>query len=259
VRAAVRHPTLTFFLLTFLLTWMVWVPRALHPDGWAGTVGAFWSWMPAVAAVVTAAVLGRDALRDLGARLVRWRVGWQWYVLVLLGPAAFWGLVWSATAAAGWSDELGRPILLEQGVAGVLVILLVLVLTDGLGEETGWRGFALPRLLHRYGPIAASLLLGVVWALWHLPLFWTEGYPLAGSSPWVLLLELPAVAVVFTWIFQRTDGSALLAILLHAGLNLSTMSASVAGASARVTALVLILKWLVAAAIIATWMRSSRR
>jgi membrane protease YdiL (CAAX protease family) len=75
----------------------------------------------------------------------------------------------------------------------------------------------------------------------------------------VLLLELPAVAVVYTWIFLRTDGSILPAILLHAAMNVSTMSASVAGTSARVTALVVVLKWLVAAVIIIAWIRSRDR
>jgi hypothetical protein len=99
-----------------------------------------------------------------------------------------------------------------------------------------------------------------VWATWHLPLVWTEGSPLFGISPWVLFLELPAMAVVYTFVFLHTAGSALIAILLHAAWNASALNASVAGADdGRVTALVLVLEWLVAGAVIATWRAASRR
>lgn len=256
VRTLVRqYPTTTFFGLTFLLTWVVWVPRAIGPTGWAASVGMYWTWMPAIAAVVTAALVGGGALRDLGARLVRWRVGWRWYLLVLAGPAAFWALVWTVAAAAGWTGDLAQPMLIEQGVASVLVLLPVLALTDGLGEETGWRGFALPRMLDRLGPVVASVLLGLLWALWHLPLFFTEGLALYGGSPWLLLLELPAVSVIYTWVFQRTGGSVLLAILLHASMNLAVLNASMAGATVRVTVLVVLAKWLLAAVVIVAWRR----
>ena len=81
------HPVATMFLLTFGLTWVVWVPRALGAD--LGLVGRAWTWAPAVAALVTAALLGKAALRDWAARLLRWRIPWYWYVVVILGPAAF--------------------------------------------------------------------------------------------------------------------------------------------------------------------------
>ena len=83
-----RYPLVTFFLLAFAITWVVWVPRAAGVP--LGAVGQLWTWMPAIAALFAAALTGgRGAVRELGARLVRWRVGWQWYVVVILGPAAF--------------------------------------------------------------------------------------------------------------------------------------------------------------------------
>ena len=108
----------------------------------------------------------------------------------------------------------------DDGIVAVVLVLLVLCTTDGLGEETGWRGYALPRLLGLTGPLSASLLLGVVWAVWHLPLFWTEGSTLFESSILVLFLRLPATSIIFTWLFQRTRGSLWIAILYHAALNL---------------------------------------
>jgi hypothetical protein len=83
-----RHPVTTFFLLEFGITWVVWVPRAAGVQ--LGVLGQAWTWTPAIAALFAAALTsGRAAVRDLGARLVRWRVGWQWYLVVILGPAAF--------------------------------------------------------------------------------------------------------------------------------------------------------------------------
>src|SRR5215218_10094731 len=83
-----RHPLVTFFLLVFIITWVVWVPRASGAP--LGVVGQAWTWAPAIAALLAAALTGgRGALRELGARLVRWRVGWKWYLVVILGPAAF--------------------------------------------------------------------------------------------------------------------------------------------------------------------------
>jgi len=87
-----RYPLVTFFLLAFGLTWLVWVPRAAGAP--LDTVGMAWTWAPAIAALLAAVLAaaltgGRVAVRELGARLVRWRVGWQWYLVVILGPAVF--------------------------------------------------------------------------------------------------------------------------------------------------------------------------
>jgi membrane protease YdiL (CAAX protease family) len=230
-----RHPLATFLLLAFGLTWLVWVPRAMASQGllaseWPIVVGQAWSWGPAVAALLAAAITGgRAAVRELGARLVRWRVGWPWYAVVLAGPAAFSLAVAGAYAALGGSWVAPRAF--DGNLLGLIPFFVVLALTDGLGEELGWRGYALPRLLARHGALAASLSLGVVWALWHLPLFWTEGAVLYGRPVWLPFLELPAEAVIYTWIFQHTRGSALPAVLLHASSNLFALPQAAAAAS----------------------------
>jgi membrane protease YdiL (CAAX protease family) len=260
-----RHPATVFVLLAFALSWSIWVPRALVSQGllaarWPMILGAYWAWLPAVAAVITAALAGRGALRELGARLVRWRVRWWWYPIVLLGPGAYWGVMYTLALSVGWSDQLRQPLPVTEGLAVAVPLLLVLCLTDGLGEETGWRGFLLPRQLEHLNRLAASCLLGVIWALWHLPLFWTEGAALAGSSPLVMVVELPAVSIIFTWIFEHTKGSALIAILLHAAMNWWAFSA-VGGASQPwpVIALLLTSKWLLAAVIVLAWARQAGR
>jgi membrane protease YdiL (CAAX protease family) len=256
-----RYPVTTFFVLAYAITWLVWVPRALVSAGYLHSelpvaLGDFWTYGPAIAAILVAALWGgRAGLRELGSRLIRWRVGVGWYALVLVGPAAFWALVLGILTAVGWSAEIGQPMMIEQGVLAVVPLLLVLALTDGLGEEVGWRGYALPRQLERFGPGSASLLLGVVWSAWHLPLFWTDGSTLDGAPFWILLVELPAMSVLYTWVFVNTNGSTLLAVLFHAAWNVCTMSATVAG-TVRVALVIVALKWLLAAAVAAWWARS---
>ncbi len=214
-----RRPLATFWLLAFGLTWAVWVPRALT-GGEPGMLGPLSTYGPALAAVLTAALTGgRPALAALGRRLTRWRVG-RWWAVVLLGPAALWLVTVALTVALGGHPGDATPFAGTAGPVGVLVLLLVLALTDGLGEETGWRGSALPHLLRRTGPAAASLVLGLAWAVWHAPLAWTGGAVLEGTAIWLLLVQLPAVAVLHTWVFLGTGGSALTAIALHATTNL---------------------------------------
>ena len=104
------------------------------------------------------------------------------------------------------------------------LFLVILTLTDGLGEELGWRGFALPRLLTRHNALVASLILGVIWGLWHLPLVWTEGAPMYQLPIWLFLVDITAKSVLFTWVFLHTRGSVLLAMLLHAATNLFVVS-----------------------------------
>lgn len=221
-----RHPLVTFFLLAFAITWIVWVPRAA--DVPVGVVGQAWTWAPAIAAILAAALTGgRDAVRDLGARLVRWRVGWQWYLVVILGPAAFSLAVAGVYVLLGGSWAAATPPALREGPLMLLpLFLVILTLTDGLGEELGWRGFALPRLLTRHNALVASLILGVLWALWHLPLVWTEDSVMYHQPLWLLLVDITAKSVLFTWVFLHTRGSVLLAMLFHGATNLFIVSPS---------------------------------
>lgn len=224
------HPLLIFFLLVFPLTWVVWVPRAAGVP--LGMVGRAWTWAPAVAALLAAVLTGgRPALRQLVGRLLRWRVRWHWYVLVLLGPAVFSLATAGLYALFGGSWSTAIPRSFAAPVILLPLFLLILSATDGLGEEVAWRGFALPRLLARYNAVAASLILGVFWALWHLPLLWTPGVNAQQLPLWLLLPDIAAKSVIFTWVFLHTRGSVLLAALFHGSTNLFTVSpaASVTG------------------------------
>ena len=231
-----------FFVLTFVLTWVVWVPWAAGVP--VGVVGKLWTWMPAIAAILAAALTGgRSAVRRLLAALVRWRVGWRWYVLVIAAPAVFAAAVAGAYALLGGSWAVGFPAA-ANGLASLAVFLVVLTLTDGV-EELAWRGFALPRLLQRDRALVASVVLGVLWGLWHLPLLFTEGMTLFGQPIWLLLADIVAKSTLFTWVFLRTRGSVLIAALLHATTNLFVVSPTVAATgNLLLPGLALAAKWL---------------
>jgi uncharacterized protein len=239
-----RHPLVTFFLLVFILTWVVWVPRASGAP--LGVLGQAWTWIPAIAALLAAALTGgRGALRELGSRLVRWRVGWQWYVVVILGPAVFSLAVAGIYTLFGGSwAEAAPPAILAGPLLLLPLFLAILTLTDGLGEELAWRGFALPRLLTRYNALVASVVLGVIWALWHLPLLWTEGNGMFHLPVWLLLLDLTAKSILFTWVFLHTRGSVLIAMLFHGATNLFLVSPEVVSTGdLEVAVLAMVGKW----------------
>jgi membrane protease YdiL (CAAX protease family) len=254
-RHSPRRRVVLFFLLAYGITWIVWIPRALNPggffdSGFGAILGLVWSYGPALAAMATILITaGRSGLRELGARLETWRVGWVWYAVAILGPLALAALTGLVNMAAGGTFSAALSDIFEGGIVTVFLVLAVLCLTDGLGEETGWRGYALPRLLEFTGAVGASLVLGLVWASWHLPLFWTDGTSLHESSILVLFLRLPATSLLFTWLYQRTQGSLLLAVIFHAALNLFTAPPT-AGSTPVVAWIAVAVQWAAALALV---------
>jgi membrane protease YdiL (CAAX protease family) len=168
---------------------------------------------PACAAVVCAAALGGGrALRALWATTTRWRApGWLW-LLALLGPFVVVSPVVLVGLLTGTLQRATEPV----SPLRLLVVFLAMAIFDGpLGEEIGWRGYLLPRLLDRIGPLAASGAVGVVWWLWHVPLYLADGRGL-GLADWATYLATTlALSAVFTWFYLRSGGSTLMAILLH--------------------------------------------
>lgn len=223
-----RHPLPAFFVLAYALSW------------WPVPLGAFLPPGPLFAALVdTAVVDGRSGLRGLRRRLLRWRVGWRWYAVALGLPLAV------VLAAITLNLGLGAPASALDDLDPWYVLVLVFAVRlinplDGpLGEEPGWRGFALPRLQDGRSPLHASLILGLLVAGWHLPLVFLPGEELAP----VLLLATVAVTFVYTWIFNHTGGSVFMTLVAHAAEGTITLGGLgfVAADESRVT-------WLYAAA-----------
>jgi hypothetical protein len=244
-----RHDVVVFMLVALIFTWVVWVPRTMGIQ--VGVVGQLWTWAPAWAALACAAALyGRAGLRDLGRRLVLWRVSWWWYPVVLLGPLVFSLLVAGIAMLLGEAWDAARPPALTLSIPALTLTFLILALTDGLGEELGWRGYLLPRLLIRHRAFAASLIVGLYWWFWHLPSVFTAGAAMEGQPLWLLLTDLLAKSLLFTYVFLGTQGSVLMAILLHASTNLFFVSPPApSDGDLTVPLVALALKWVLAAAL----------
>jgi membrane protease YdiL (CAAX protease family) len=201
-----RHPLVAFFVLAYALTWPL-IPLVSVSPLW-GFPALFG---PALAAVIVVAVTGgRAGLKDLLGRVVRWRVGARWYAIALALPAVL------ALAAAGLHIVLGAQMSVELGGLSVLSFVVFVLI---VGEELGWRGYALPRLLARRSALSASLILGVLWGAWHLPTFFVPGAPQYGLPFSAFVLLTVAYSVVFTWVYLHTRGSVLISTLLHGAIN----------------------------------------
>jgi uncharacterized protein len=246
-----RHPIVTFFVLAYALAWAIESPLVFLRDSITDTQGLVLvilaSNVPSVLGIVlTAIVLGRGALRRLLGRLLIWRVDPRWYLVVVLGPVALaGGAVALNTPLGGPALSLGMPLL------GVTVFLAFSVFPgSALGEEIGWRGYALPRLQAGGSALGASLILGPVWGLWHLPL-WLTGAPGRTASLYAaFVVSVIALSVILTWVYNGTGGSLLMVVLLHATFNLPmTLSLEALGSQATVP---LLLYWglLVVAALV---------
>ena len=207
LRAIQRHPIVTFFVLTYVITW------GFVPFGLFGAFG------PLIAALIVAPLTrGRAGLKELGLRIIRWRVRWYWYVVAIGLPLAIHGLTVLLNLAAG----VDIPRQGFTSIAGWLLIFGVRLINplDGpIGEEPGWRGFALPGLQATRSPLVSTAILAVLVTIWHLPLFYLV-YLEEGSFPPSTIVGGVVGPFAFTfmatWLFNHTSGSVLMTILLHA-------------------------------------------
>jgi membrane protease YdiL (CAAX protease family) len=215
---------LKYFVLAFVFTWALWVPAALEARGMisplpvpATFLGAFGPLVAAV--VVTALEGGRAGLRSLLGRIVRWRVAPIWYGVAVLGPIVLTlGAIALHVVLGGQPPS---PGLLVETLPILPIYVVYMMITVALGEEVGWRGYALPALQTRYGALVASLILGLLWTLWHLPVFFNPD-TLYSNLPFLLFLAyIVPFAVLITWVFNSTGGSVLMAMFFHAVMNAS--------------------------------------
>ncbi len=228
-RISLRSQLILFFGLS-LASWVIWIPQALARLGHGipaiplnSPLNALAVWAPGLAALIVCTLVGgRAGVRGLLRPLRYWRVGRGWYAFAVVFPTVQW------LAALGIDRLLGRtydlrpsPVLAALGpqAAALLPVVTLVALPNALGEELGWRGFALPRLQTRYSALVASIIIGLFWGLWHVPA-WIAQKQMAPGAPAVFLQvtsTIPA-AILFTWVYNNTGGSLPPVWVFHASI-----------------------------------------
>ena len=219
-----RSPA-AFVVLTFAVSWLLWIAAAATM-GWdfslrsgaAAIGGALYLlgvWAPALVAVaLTAHADGRAGVSALLRRMLPGSVQARWYLFAVgyfaairLGVALM-----QRTIVGHWPAFNPEPWFL-------MVAAVPFSTPMQAGEEVGWRGYLLPKLSTRVGLSAASLMVGVIWACWHLPFFFVAGADKSGQPFLPYLLSVTALSVAMAWLYWRTQGSLLLTMLMHAAVN----------------------------------------
>lgn len=203
-----KYPTAAYFVLAYVFAW-IFIPLTSVSLAF-GFLALFG---PAFSAMLTTYITeGSTGLKALWSKALLWRVSPVFYSFAILLPPTL------ILLGMGAAYLLGTPVtFFTNGIVGIVTAVLF------VGEELGWRGYALPRLLATRTPLQASLILGVFWALWHLPnfLFPIPGVPPLGPFP-VIAAWIIAETFLFTWLYLHSKGSVLIATLFHASINAFT-------------------------------------
>ena len=231
-----RHPVLTYYILTFALSW-----GALVLVGGRGFLeGADWQtdprFLPAILAMIAGPAIagllligvvdGKTGYRDLFSRLLRWRVSARWYAVALLTtPLVMVAILFVLSR----TSAIYLPAIVTTSDRASLLLIALASPLLALPEELGWTGFAIPRLRRRYGWLVAGLIVGVLWAPWHLLQIVWVSRTMTGTLPLELFLPLNFLAptllayrVLMTWAYDRTE-SLLVSVLMHASYIASTL------------------------------------
>lgn len=221
----------TFVVLTFGFSWLCWFPiiHSLFSSPFESslqTLALFFlgAYAPTIVGIALTYFYGKGAgLRALLKRTFSVKIGMSWLCISLLvGPILYATTVFIYVIAGGELGEVNRGLL-----PWIPVIFLVSVIFGPLAEELGWRGFALPLLDHRQHAISASIIIGIIWAGWHAPLFWAKtgtaisGFPVDASLVALFFAAVIGSSFIYTWLFNHTNASVFAAIMLHLSMNAS--------------------------------------
>lgn len=243
-----KHPVSWFYILAFGISWLGWIPAALGSHGLTPFDQPYFQFLlvlpaigPALAAVIaTRTAYGKTQVGDLFRPLLRWRVHLGWYLVAVLGPVVLLLAGQGITKRLGFSATGSAP---QGELLPLAISAFVMSLLSNPWEEVGWRGFALPHLQKRYTALAATLIVGILWGLWHIPLFFWKGNPMAEYPFLFWFTGTVAGAFIYTWLYNSTRGSLLPVTLFHIALN--TFGAVITGVSVIVLAILYVLVALV--------------
>lgn len=244
-----------FVAIAYALSWSWTFPLVAAGDmiekgkGWPTHQPALLG--PALAAfAVTAWLGGRGGVADLIARMGRWRISVRWWAATLT-PLWFLALALVIAAAVGKLPAYGDFGRYSGLPTAGIVAVAILVLIGGFAEEVGWRGLALPLLLRRYDALTAALLLTPIWALWHLPMFFTVAtYRDFGPAGYVFFVfGLACGSIILMWLYNGTGGSILSCAIWHSIYNLATATVAASGIIAAVTSTLVVVQAIVLVAL----------
>ncbi len=218
-----------FYVIAFAFAWAFWMPLALAESGYLTLPTSLYTylsennpgaWGPLIAAIVTALIAsGWTGLRDLFRRMTRVKFGLRWYVISLaLIPAIIWLSGWIAQLRGA---ELPVSEVFENPIAIPVSFIWIFFLGGPLQEEAGWRGTATHTLQKgRMGALGASIIVGLLWGLWHAPLFYIPREEIYYNQPvWGLLGSTVLLAVLLTWVYNNTGQSLFAVMLMHTSFN----------------------------------------
>ncbi len=251
----VHIPLRIYLLVTFGIAWLIWLPLLIAeylqlslsvPSIVFITLGSF---APSIVALfITWRYAGGTALRQLLGRVLVWRISPAWYALAIVSPAIVMLLAISGHILLGGTMPDYAPFGARWLVVPVNLVLVFLI-GGPLGEEFGWRGVVLPALEARFRPPWDSLILGIIWTAWHLPLFFISASAQHSLPFWLFALLTMPLCILITWVYHCSKESLLLVMLFHAAVNtwsgVLKISPEAAG-SARPLTLVVLLTWVVA-------------
>lgn len=221
VRTIKTWPVTAYFTITYAFSWSIWWLSGLllspsAPWGIRITIHSIALFGPTVSAVVVSGVLnGKKGIVELLKRITIWRVGLPWYAFAL-----------GSTLVIALSAVAAHSLISGASPRFTFAFVLIRVITSGLPEEYGWRGFALPHMLKKYNAVSASLIIGVMWALWHIPV--APGLLDIRIFPY-FMLDVLAISILFSWLYINTRGSILMAILYHLAINVVAFMTDVPG------------------------------
>ena len=246
-----QHRVLAYFILTLAISWSIELPLVASAQGWITAPIPFAihylaSLGPLLAALImTWATGGADGLKELWGRITKWRVGSIGATFAFLSPVALFVLaalvIWLLSGGE-WPNlqQLTEINYLPNLGIGALILWLA---TFGFGEEIGWRGYALPRLQRDYSALSATLILGAMWVVWHVPaFFYLDTYVNLGLAAFPMFaLGVLAGAIVLTWLYNTTEGSVLMVAIWHGVFDfLSASKASDGYIAALMSAVIMI-------------------
>ena len=263
-----RHQLVAFVALTFAFSWAIWILMVVMTVSIKTTAGLALHIVatagPSIAALVLATAMGGTQLRELLAGFSLSRLSVRWAVVALVLPLGMMAIAIAGSVAIFGSPTPGVTV----SVLGVLIgeFVRVLFLGGPLEEELGWRGFALPRLQQHRSALDASLLLGLVWGLWHIPLYFVLGtgqyetlsggtspaFAIGGFVVWTI-----GLSILFTWLFNETRGSLIVVILFHTSINLAAFVPAAVGSTGAASFLYAIVTWIVALVVVSRFGRAN--